>query len=109
MDMKPAFIIGSVMCADWSVVQNVDRKHFIDAEWKAWMDNARSHIKLICELYRMQVEGGRYYVHEHPTTASSWAEVVVQETMGMSDAWIVRTNMCRVGMATEKAGHAGQS
>ena len=109
MDMKPEFIIGSVMCTDWSVMQNVSRKYLTDTEWKARMGNARSHRKFICELYRMQMEGGRYYVHEHPATASSWAEAVVQETMGMPDAWIVRTNMCRFGTTTKKAGHAGLS
>ena len=48
-------------------------------------------------------------MHEHPTTASSWAEQVVTEIMGRSHAWVVRTNMCRCGMTTERAGHLGLS
>ena len=46
-DMKLAFIIGSVMRTDWCVMQNVNRKHFTDAEGKARMGNSRSHLKLI--------------------------------------------------------------
>ena len=45
MDTKPAFSIGSVMCTDWSAMQNFYRKHFTDAEWKARMVNTRSHLK----------------------------------------------------------------
>ena len=106
MEDKPDFIIGSVMCTDWSIMQNCNKKHFTDEEWQMRMGRAKSHLKFICELYKIQTDGGRYFVHEHPTTASSWAEQVVTEIMGHSHAW---DDMCRFGMTTERAGHSGLS
>ena len=35
---------------------------------------ARLHLRFTMELYRVQVEGGRYFVHEHPAYAGSWGE-----------------------------------
>ena len=31
------------------------------------------------EIYWLQLEAGRHFLHEHPATASSWREQIVQE------------------------------
>ena len=82
------------------------RKHFTEAEWKNRRDNARSYPNFICELYRKHFEGGLYFVHDHPTIAGSRGEIIIQETLGQPDDWVVKTNMSRFGMTTERAGHA---
>ena len=43
---------------------------------------------------------GRYFVHEHPATAGSWQEKCVIDIMAETDAWVVRSSMCRFGMTT---------
>ena len=30
------------------------------------------HIKFMIEIYKAQVQEGRYFIHEHPVGASSW-------------------------------------
>ena len=48
---------------------------------------------------------GRYFLHEHPATASSWAEVEVQQLMMAKGGHIAVCHMCRFGMeATDELG-----
>ena len=42
---------------------------------------ARIHLDFCAELYQMQIDAGRYYVHEHPTSArSNWLSVQLRAT-----------------------------
>ena len=35
-------------------------------------EKAREHVRFCIKIYRMQMEAGRMFMHEHPTGASSW-------------------------------------
>ena len=64
----PKVIIGSPMCAIASPLQrmtpwNSEKQH----RWR----ERRGHIKFISELYREQLRGGRYFLHEHPSPHAS--------------------------------------
>ena len=34
----------------------------------------RVYLQFMISLYAIQMEEGRYFLHEHPSTASSWSE-----------------------------------
>ena len=34
--------------------------------------DARVHLKFCAQLYCMQIKEGRFFLHEHPITASTW-------------------------------------
>ena len=46
-------------------------------EGKEKVERAREegtkHLEFCCKTYMLQVKAGRYFIHEHPLTASSWA------------------------------------
>ena len=47
------------------------------------------HIRFICGLYQLQVQEGRWFVHEQPTNASTWKmkEIVsLKEVEGVFDS-----------------------
>ena len=44
---------------------------------------ARIHLDFCAELYKMQIEGGRHYLHEHPMSASSWNENVLRKLLNI--------------------------
>ena len=46
-------------------------------DWQQAYNKAAEHIKFVFELYDMQVRSGRYFLHEHPATATSWTLPVV--------------------------------
>ena len=41
------------------------------------------HLDFVVGLYRLQLEEGRLFVHEHPQSASSWQVESVEELMRM--------------------------
>ena len=41
------------------------------------------HLKFVAQLYTGQVKGGRYFLHEHPLSATSWSEPCMQEIVAI--------------------------
>ena len=59
------------MCTMFSALQNLSkgrRRH----DWTARFTEAREHIKFVVSLYKVQWQEGRFVLHEHPATATSW-------------------------------------
>ena len=48
----------------------------------------------IAELYQLQHDAGRYLIHEHPASATSWAEPEVRRIMQMDNVEIVTGDQC---------------
>ena len=76
---KPLFIIGTPMCTAFSVLQQwnypkVDPQAVADK-----LKTARMHLEFCMNIYRMQMQSGRYFIHEHPKGATSWQEIAVQK------------------------------
>lgn len=59
------------------------------------------------ELCRIQHNAGRLFGFEHPSTATSWEDVSLQELVKMSGVLISLLDMCQYGMvASDKDGEA---
>ena len=55
------------------------------------------------ELYELQHRGGRYVIHEHLASATSWAEGCVRRIAQMDGVQVVTGDQCQYD-ATTKAG-----
>ena len=55
------------------------------------------HMEFVCELYAMQVEGNRYFLHEHPYGASSWSLSCIKRTMALQGVEEIRADQCQFG------------
>ena len=66
-------LIGSPMCTWFSVLQKFNQKRKATAEWKEGFRNACEHVRFVFALYDLLVQGGRYFLHEQPASASSWS------------------------------------
>ena len=42
------------------------------------MREARMHLEFCMNVYRLQIKSGRYFIHEHPKSATSWREPMVE-------------------------------
>ena len=70
------------------------------------MIEAKIHLSFCAELYQMQIDGGRYYLHEHPTSASSWQQPCIQKVIKHPDNLTTRIHMCAYSMKLpDKAGN----
>ena len=64
------------------------------------MEEAKIHVRFSAILYRMQAREGRYCLHEHPRTATSWKMPEIHEMLAMPDAIRVESDQCRFGLET---------
>ena len=62
------------------------------------------HLRFMMELYREQVEQGRYFLHEHPAYATSWGEECVDEIKELENVDTVVGDRCQYGQES-KDGH----
>ena len=97
---KPMLIIGSPPCTMFSQLQSLV-KHMTDEHiWNQRMEQAVEHLRFCMFLYLKQVKDGRYFLHEHPSGASSWYDGAVQEVLAHPGVIHVQSHMCRFGMTT---------
>ena len=66
--------------------------------WRAAYAYGLSHLLFSLELYAIQIKEGRYMLHEHPLSASSWRVPEVVEFMTMHGLTRVRGDMCCFNM-----------
>ena len=100
-EQKPLLLIGSPMCTRFSMLQNLNPSRKETAEWRGGYRRAVSHIRFVFELYDLQVQGGRYFLHEHPASATSWQlPEVVAFCLRYPHLYAVTGAMCQWGMTS---------
>ena len=103
MTQKPMLLIGSPMCTAFSAWQHINRTKRDATIVSKEHVRAMVHMRFCMELYRLQHEAGRYFVHEHPAFATSWGEDVVRQIRGMERVETVIGDQCQYG-AVDKEG-----
>ena len=69
-----------------------------DKELK-WME-ARKHIQFVIKVYRMQLEAGRWFLHEHPAKAMSWDLKEIRKLGNEQGVLISEADQCMYGLTT---------
>ena len=67
-----------------------------EIEWKRAVD----HLLFAISLYRIQMEEGRLFLHEHPDGASSWSEQEVEEVLKLQGVVRSTLDMCAYNLRT---------
>ena len=78
-EQKPLFVIGSPDCTAFSSWQALNRVRGDAAELDRKYAAAMIHLRFCCEVYKDQIDAGRYFLHEHPSGARSWGEECVKK------------------------------
>ena len=97
-EQRPLFLIGSPDCTafcSWQVLNRIlhDAK-VLDERWT----RAMVHLRFCCQLYRDQLDGGRYFIHEHPRGASSWGEECIQKILRENGVDTAEPHLCQYGL-----------
>ena len=108
-EQKPYVLIGSPECTPFSTWQYINRaKHSNPVHMDRAKTAAEVHIRFVCELYQEQIDGGRYFLHEHPMWATSWSMKCVQSILEQEEVQKVRCDQCMYGAATkQRSGTTG--
>jgi len=92
---KPTVLIGSPECKWFSQLQTLNKMHYKDPEAAAQcLKNAIGHMEFVAELYEMQLKAGRYFLHEHPSGASSWGFDCMKKLASHPKVIQTKVHMC---------------
>ena len=72
-EQKPTWVVGSPPCTFFSAWnQGINHKRMDSKKVEALRREAVMHLHFVAGLYKLQIDGGRHFLHEHPATATSW-------------------------------------
>ena len=104
---RPRLVIGSPQCTAYSILQNMNRAVLGEERYWDMIRRARKHLAFCCELYELQLLQGRYFLHEHPSTARSWKEACIQRIAHLPRVHVYQADLCAHGMVqTDALGEA---
>ena len=83
-------LIGSPMCTASSSLQELSRSKRDPAEFEKMLTYARKHLGFCIDLYKLQVEANRYFLHEHAHNATTWSEPSMQSLLRIKGVVRVR-------------------
>ena len=99
----PWLLVTSPPCSAFSSLNwglNYPKMEKKDVE--ASLEKGRLHLRRSMEAIQMQITGKRYYLHEHPWSASSWQEPEVQKILEHRDNILIRADMCQFNLRVAK-------
>ena len=100
--VKPRLIIVSPEWTQFRQLQHLDGRVW-NAQGAELLKEAKGHVVSAVQTYREQKKQGRFFLHEHPLTASSWQmpEVrMLSQEKEPSPRWIEELHMKRMIQAT---------
>ena len=97
-ETKPFIVIGSPMFCG---LQNLSRGRRNEEIYQANLESAKKHVRFCIEIYRLQMQAGRFFLHEHPNSASSWKMPEVVALAATENVGITTCDMCAYGLVTE--------
>lgn len=105
---KPLFVIGSPPCARWCTWQRVNNVRKDPDEIRREPACARVHLEFAAQIHREQIEGRRFFLHEHPCSASSWSEPCISDIMDLTDVDRINADQCQYGQFLQHGALKGQ-
>ena len=104
---KPMLLIGSPMCTAFSAWQHLNKHRRDPTVITKEYTRAMIHIRFCMELYALQAREGRYFLHEHPAQATSWAEEEVRRIANMEGVTVALGDQCQYGAADSLGTRCG--
>ena len=103
---KPKLLIGSPPCTYFSMLQELNKfNQRFNEDWLArFNDNlikAKNHIRFCIVLYKMQMDEGRYWLHEHPWSARSWDMPEMEELLKDPRVQVAHADQCQYGLTAK--------
>ena len=95
---------GSPPCAMFSSLMIFNKTRMGQKKYQQKLSEARVLLGFAAEIYQLQVDGGRHFLHEHPQGASSWKEPAIQKILQIPSVQTTVAHLCQFGMTTKSQG-----
>ena len=102
---EPMLLIGSPSCTafcQWQALNTVKQGRD-EEKIAAARAEAEAHLLFVTELYQLQVDAKRYFLHEHPAGATSWQLGCVHKILSHDQVERVNGDQCQYGQ-TDASG-----
>ena len=96
---QPFLLTGSPRCDPFSVLQNISKHRERGPDHELRRRQGEEHLDYSVELYKKQMDDGRYFLHEHPAGADSWDRDSVVGLQNLDGVYTVSGPMCCWNMA----------
>ena len=100
---RPLLLVGCPPCTAFSTLFSSNHSRMNPLDVREKIREGLRHLLFCIELYKIQVRGGRYFLHEHPWGAWSWKVPAVRALMCMSGVSTVKGHMCTHGMYVDQS------
>ena len=100
-DTQPYCIIGSPPCTPFSPLQEIGRAKRDPKVMANELARGKEHIKFCLEIYAMQLNGKRHFVHEHPERSRAWDMPEVVDFLLRPNVDSTVLHMCAFGMTAK--------
>ena len=102
-ETKPYCLVGSPGCTPFCAFQHLNAVQYgwSEAEVERRRVAGVVHLDFVCRLYALQVKNGKYFLHEHPDTATSWKEPCIADMMARETVDRVTGDQCQYGQGDE--------
>ena len=97
---KPLFINGSPPSTSFSLLQNLSVNTRNEKEFQTRLAEARQMLRVAITAYKKQAQGGRFFLHEHPLTATSWLEPEMIDLIRTPGTYFVQADLCQFGLTS---------
>jgi hypothetical protein len=97
---QPQAVLLSPPCLPFSQMQRTNVGRSDPALVAAKLSEGREFVKFSMTIARAQIAGGRCFVYEHPSHASSWQQQSVTSVSKLKGVRIVQFDQCRFGAVT---------
>eukprot|EP00971_Amphidinium_carterae_P069137 1368359-Amphidinium_carterae.1 len=107
-DQTPVLLLGCPPCGSFSRLnENLNFPKMPVGQVDLVKADGMRHLSTCCELYKLHAANGRYFLHEHPSTASSWTVDCIKEIERLPGTMKVSSCMCAFDMWMEDNQGAG--
>jgi len=98
---EPMLLVGSPSCTEFSTWQalNAAKHNRDEAKIATARLGAEAHMLFVAELYQMQLDAKRYFLHEHPSGATSWQLVCIRKLLSHEQVERVNGDQCQYDQA----------
>ncbi len=100
-DTKPFMVIGSPPCTMFCSLQDLNKGKRDEEEFQRKLEVAKKHVRFCLELYQLQVDEGRFFLHEHPNSSTSWSMPEVIKMIALEGVDTTVCDMCAYGLEAE--------
>ena len=100
-ECKATWVIGCPPCTFFSRLnQGLNYRKMDPQVVEERRREAVLHLRFVIGLYKLQISGGRHFLHEHPETAISWDDAMMRKLLKEKSVATVVSDQCEYGLLT---------